>query len=291
MMEQLVQFMNALWLTIVPEGSLKLPEEIYSLIALGMRYWFLLLMGIIVFFCFLWYRHDCRIKKKQLEYLPDAGLIGQMIVIQGNDALPAGTVLNVPREGTIGSMRINDLCLPDCSIANQHLWFAFDETQGLLLYTFGNAEARTDEKPVESSKPTIMIHGTTLYIGPYGLQLRLFAGFPKALYSQPMTFVQQAQFPVYYSMPPFVVPMSYSPQDIQQMQAPKAIEAPKPEAVSPLAKQAKQAGKRDNSIYMRPKSEEPIYYPFADDDAMQEQTADSARFDDDFTDDFPTEKK
>lgn len=289
MMEQLVQFMNALWLTIVPEGSLEMPKEIYRLLALGMRYWFLLLMGIIVFFCFLWYRHDCRIKKKQLEYLPDAGLIGQMIVIHGNEALPAGTVLNVPREGTIGSMRINDLCLPDSTIANQHLWFAFDETQGLLLYTFGNAEARTDEKPVESDKPTTMLHGTRLYIGPYELQLRLFAGFPKALYSQPIAAVQQAQMPVYYPMPPIVMPMTYLPQGVQQTQVPQTIEAPKPKALPPTAKKA--GKQRDNRIYMRPKSEEPIYYPFADDDSGQEQAADSARFDDDFTDDFPTEKK
>ena len=79
-----------------------MPAEIYELIAQAARYWFLLLMAIIVWRSFRWYRRDRRQAKKRLKLLPDAGFVGEMVVIEGGEALKRGQALPVPREGHAG---------------------------------------------------------------------------------------------------------------------------------------------------------------------------------------------
>lgn len=285
MLEQLVQFLNALWLTIVPEGTLRLPDGVYSTLALAMRYWFLFLMALIVLLVFRWYRRDCRIQKKIMDYLPDAGHIGQMVVLQGDASLAQGTVLPVPREGTIGSLRTNDLCLPHTSVAAKHLRFAFDEAQGLMLYACGNAQAKADERAVDAHTPSAMVHGSVLCIGPYVLRLRLFAGFTQHLYQQ----AQAAAFlPMYYVAP--CVPPVYAQQEPaanaeeEKEEKEEKEETAPPQTAEPAVSKQAASVKPDYSMYMRPKTEEPVFYPFADEDSesvAQYELSDDVRFDDD----------
>ena len=100
------------------------------------RYWFLLLMAIIVWRSFRWYRRDRRQAKKRLKLLPDAGFVGEMVVIEGGEALKRGQALPLPREGTLGTLRTNDLCVPVEGVARRHLWFRFDEDEGLRAVSY-----------------------------------------------------------------------------------------------------------------------------------------------------------
>lgn len=159
-------------------SDLAVPAEIYELIAQAARYWFLLLMAIIVWRSFRWYRRDRRQAKKRLKLLPDAGFVGEMVVIEGNEALKRGQALPVPREGTLGTLRTNDLCVPVEGVARRHLWFRFDEGEGLRIEPMRGQIASVDGEPFKSRRePLYMAHGSRLYVGKAQLRLRLFAGF------------------------------------------------------------------------------------------------------------------
>lgn len=158
--------------------SLSVPAEVYELIAQAARYWFLLLMAIIVWRSFRWYRRDRRQAKKRLKLLPDAGFVGEMVVIEGGEALKRGQALPVPREGTLGTLRTNDLCVPVEGVARRHLWFRFDEDEGLRVEPMRGQTASVDGEPFKSRRePLYMAHGSRLYVGKAQLRLRLFAGF------------------------------------------------------------------------------------------------------------------
>ena len=64
-------------------SGLALPAEVYELVAQAARYWFLFLMAIIVWRSYRWYRRDRRQAKKRLRLLPDAGYVGEMVVLEG----------------------------------------------------------------------------------------------------------------------------------------------------------------------------------------------------------------
>ena len=143
-------------------GDLAVPAEVYELIAQAARYWFLLLMAIIVWRSFRWYRRDRRQAKKRLKLLPDAGFVGEMVVIEGGEALKRGQALPLPREGTLGTLRTNDLCVPVEGVARRHLWFRFDEDEGLscgcgcLRASRGRATLRagTAKPPGQMNRPS-----------------------------------------------------------------------------------------------------------------------------------------
>ena len=59
-------------------------DEWYTVIALGMRYWFALLGVLIVWRAFHWLRRDRREKHRRLRQLPDAGMVGEFVSL--NDA-------------------------------------------------------------------------------------------------------------------------------------------------------------------------------------------------------------
>lgn len=155
-----------------------MPDPIYEVIAQGARYWFLFLMALIAWRSWRWYRKDKRQAKKRLKLLPDAGFVGEMVVIQSEGTLPRGAVLAVPREGTLGALRTNDLCLPGAGVAKRHLWFRFEDGRGLLVEPFGKNAATVDgEQAARRGDTLCMAHGSWLAVGPYTLRLRLFAGF------------------------------------------------------------------------------------------------------------------
>lgn len=165
-------------------SDLSVPAEVYELIAQAARYWFLLLMAIIVWRSFRWYRRDRRQAKKRLKLLPDAGFVGEMVVIEGGEALKRGQALPVPREGTLGTLRTNDLCVPVEGVARRHLWFRFDEDEGLRVEPMRGQTVSVDGEVFKNRRePLYMAHGSRLYVGKAQLRLRLFAGFEGAGYA------------------------------------------------------------------------------------------------------------
>ena len=107
-----------------------MPDEIYEIISLAARYWFALLGLLIVWRSFSWLRKDRRAKHRRLRQLPDAGMIGELVVLHGSDELPEGTAIPVPREGVLGFVRTCDVVVPVEGVARQHIDFTFQDGKG-----------------------------------------------------------------------------------------------------------------------------------------------------------------
>ncbi len=153
--------------------------DLYELISLAARYLFTLLGLLIVLRAFLWLLSDRAEKHRRLRKLPDAGMVGELVVLSGGPALSEGTVISVPWEGELGSVRSCDIYLPVDGVRRRHLSFSFYPGIGLCLRPFSGCEIRVNDslltcRTPEKSFP--MTHGAYLRIGSSLLQLRLFAG-------------------------------------------------------------------------------------------------------------------
>lgn len=156
-----------------------MPENIYEIISLGARYWFALLGLLIVWRSFRWLRRDRREKHRRLKQLPDAGMIGEMVVLAGSDDLPEGGTLPVPREGILGYVRGCDLVVPVDGVARQHCDFSFRNGDGLLIFPRHGCQATVDGEIIRTRKDARqhpMQHGSRLQVGEATLRLRVFMG-------------------------------------------------------------------------------------------------------------------
>lgn len=155
-----------------------MPGEAYELIARGARYWFLFLMLLIVWRTYSWYRKDKRNLKKRMKLLPDAGFVGELVVIDGAGAVENGKAYPVPHEGTLGVSRSNDVYLPCKLLGKTHLWFRFEDGRGLVIRPVGSNPFNVDGTDWKhGGEELVMLHGSRLYVGDMELRLRLFYGF------------------------------------------------------------------------------------------------------------------
>ncbi|MBR6571445.1 MAG: hypothetical protein IKK75_13430, partial [Clostridia bacterium] len=161
-----------------------MPDNVYEVVAQGARYWFLFWMALIVWRSWRWYRKDKRAAKKRLKLLPDAGFVGEMVVVDGGGVLEEDAVFPVPREGTLGCFRTNDLYVPAQQVARRHLWFRFEDRKGLRVEGFGKNAFSVDGQACEHGKALYMAHGSWLTVGGVRLRLRLFAGFESVGHAQ-----------------------------------------------------------------------------------------------------------
>jgi len=261
-----------------------MPDEIYELIAQGARYWFVFLMALIVWRSWRWYRKDRKKARKRLKLLPDAGYVGEMVVVQAAGSLRLGQVLPVPCEGTLGSARTNDLYLPVPDVARKHLWFRFDDGDGLMVEPFGKLPLTVDgEAFTKRSEPLYMAHGSRLCVGDAVLRLRLFAGFecigraprfsePAEAPVQPepqQDAAQQAAYQQWLMQQEAARRQAYE-QGWQQAMAQQAAQEEAPEPNEGMAdvytyEEARTQGMIDHRAFMRPEGEKkpelPVYAP------------------------------
>lgn len=156
-----------------------MPDDLYEILSLGMRYWFLLLGALIVWRSFRWLRKDRREKHRRLRQLPDAGMIGELVVLVGSDELPEGTAIPVPREGVLGFLRTCDVVVPVSGVAGHHIDFSFQDGKGLLITPWRGQTCQVDaDELTHRSRASRypMHHGSRLFVGDAVLRLRLFAG-------------------------------------------------------------------------------------------------------------------
>lgn len=155
-----------------------MPAELYEIVALAARFWFLFLMVLIVWRSYRWYARERRQYKKRLRLLPDAGYIGELVVMQTTGGVKQGKVFPVPFEGTLGYTGSNDLSIPAPGISNRHIWFSYDKKKGLKLIPLGRNDFAVDHLTIaQQPKGLYMAHGSRLYVGECELRLRMFAGY------------------------------------------------------------------------------------------------------------------
>ena len=154
-----------------------MPTQLYEILAQGASYWFAFLGIVIVWRSFAWLRKDGRLRRKRMRQLPDAGYIGELVVLKGNEQLPPGSLLPLPLEGVLGSLRICDVFLPAQDVAGKHLTFRFIRGKGLYIEPWLHQRVWVDgEEYGHRGKPPLMYHGSRLQVGEVLLRLRLFMG-------------------------------------------------------------------------------------------------------------------
>jgi len=162
--------------------------EAYELLALLMRYVFVVIGALIVFRAARWMLRDARAYQKEIKTLPDAGLVGEMVDLTTDRAQP------LPREGTIGSSRDCDIRVKGPNVLRHHARFEFEEGKGLKIIP--SRRGLTVLSGVEIRKPAYALHGTQLTIGNHVLRVRLFAGLNVPLparYPEPDAILEAAE--------------------------------------------------------------------------------------------------
>ena len=154
-------------------------KELYETLSLAARYFFALLGVLIVLRAFYWLFADHSERRRSRRRLPNAEMIGEMVVLSGGADLREGDSVSVPWEGILGSVRSCDVCIPGEDVRRKHLFFRFEPGQGLLIQPFRGCETLVDGQPVPAGaggEGCPMRHGSLLQAGQILLRLRVFAG-------------------------------------------------------------------------------------------------------------------
>ncbi len=158
-------------------------SDLYEVIALAARYLFAFLGVVIVLRSYFWLLSDRREKHRRLRRLPDAGNIGEMVVLSGSSELPEGTCIPVPWEGELGAVRSCDIVVPCNGVRKRHLRFFYQIGRGLQILPLSGCEATVDSVTLDcrsGERGTPMVHGSFLQVGSALLRLRVFAGLDSA---------------------------------------------------------------------------------------------------------------
>lgn len=145
----------------------------YSVLAYIARYWFAVLVFIILWRAVLWLQKDADTKARRQSRLPDAGFIGEWVVLAPGDAMREGAALSAPRDGWMGSARGCDVRIRGAKVPPRAARF-FLRRDGLHLQPERKSRIKVDGEPVRVE--AILRHGATVTLGGITLQLRLFAG-------------------------------------------------------------------------------------------------------------------
>lgn len=152
-------------------------QELYSILALGARYWFLLLLLLIVWRAYVWFRKDMQAWQNYVKAVPSSGMVGEIIVLRGDEKLPTGKQIILPREGLLGYSRICDVQLPSTSISKRQLYFRLEENKGLYIKSLHQRPIVVDGEPLpKKGKSSYLFHGSKLEIGGYLLQFFFYSG-------------------------------------------------------------------------------------------------------------------
>lgn len=142
-------------------------KNAYELIAMGARYWFILLSALVAWRGSVYLLREHFRRRKMLKKLPDAGMVGELRDEESGKAYP------LPREGVLGGGRACDIRLR--GLRRRHMNFAFVEGKGLLL-TPCHGRSRILLDGAALGKGGYALHGDVLGVGGYTLRVRLFAG-------------------------------------------------------------------------------------------------------------------
>ena len=143
----------------------------YTLLSMGMRYWFVAIAAIIVLRAWRATLRDTRRARVLRSWAPDTGAIGEIVVIGGGKGVRKGSRIPVPKEGLLGSSRRSDVRLKHSDVRRYHAHIEQREN-GVLMETIGKAEiwlgGRTGNK-------LLLRDGDKFMIGPLTLMLVLYS--------------------------------------------------------------------------------------------------------------------
>ena len=143
-------------------------SEAYELLALLMRYVFVLIGALVLWRAYRWMRRDARNYRREMRALPDAGLVGEIVDLKTGRSQP------LPREGDMGTSRECDIRVKGNGVLRHHCRFAFEEGKGMLITPSRRGKVFMGGQKMAG--PGHALHGTQLQLGDAQLRVRLFAG-------------------------------------------------------------------------------------------------------------------
>lgn len=142
-------------------------SDVFELISLGFRYWFVLLGLMIVWRALRWQMADQRAYQKIMKALPDAGLIGELVDLSSGESWP------LPREGVIGSSKGCDIRFS--GVRGREFEYAFVDGKGVEIIPAHRSHQLVLDGEKIGAK-AFAAHGSRLNLPGYSLRFRLFSG-------------------------------------------------------------------------------------------------------------------
>ena len=187
--------------------------EIYRVLVPAARWLFAFFALMLLFFAFSWLHSERKKRRELFRSLPEAGHIGELVVISGSSRLPVDTWFPVPREGVLGSLRSCDLVVPCPGVRGRHLSFSWQDGTGLIIRPYAGCEVFVDGVPLAAAGRRdlpVMLHGSCLQVGSTVLRLQLLSALEHT--NRPFTAAAPAGYAVPEAAPPFPdVPLPQEP--------------------------------------------------------------------------------
>ena len=118
------------------------------------------------------YASDRALWRRVRRELPQAGAVGQLVVLDGGRRLRLGEEISVPYEGTMGASHSCDVCIPQRRVHMRSAFF-WMERDGLHMVALHRDGFFVDDVPVEPGDEAILGDGAVLTVGELRLVLRL----------------------------------------------------------------------------------------------------------------------
>ena len=120
------------------------------------------------------YASDRALWRRVRRDLPQAGAVGQLVVLCGGRRLRLGEEISVPYEGTMGASHSCDVCIPARKVHMRSAFF-WMENDGLHMVALHRDGFLVDDVPVEPGDEAVLRHGAVLRVGEAKLSLSLYS--------------------------------------------------------------------------------------------------------------------
>ena len=120
------------------------------------------------------YASDRALWRRVRRDLPQAGAVGQLVVLCGGKRLSPGEEIRVPYEGTMGASHSCDVCIPARKVHMRSAFF-WMENDGLHMVALHRDGFLADDVPVEPGDEAVLRDGAVLRVGEARLSLSLYS--------------------------------------------------------------------------------------------------------------------
>ena len=189
--------------------------ELINLIFQISRYLFAFLGFFAVLSALGWVHSEKKQRLDRLRSIPEAGKVGELVVLSGGDELPDQTWFPVTREGVLGSVRSCDLVVPCPGVKARHLDYVWEDGIGLMIRPRSGCEALVDGVLLNcrsDMRAYPLTHGSCLQVGNAVLRLQVLKALDHTYSPVVQPPVEEACIPDPASFPvPEFQPAYYPP--------------------------------------------------------------------------------